>query len=93
MYIALDNKASKNKVGKISKYTVIRESFLNRQMASYVFNLIWRKGYYGAYRTPGILRPFLFFFMFFSSFTYERKREKVEWETETVSLTADFFSL
>jgi hypothetical protein len=40
MYIALDNKASKNKVGKISKYTVIRESFLNRQMASYVFNLI-----------------------------------------------------
>ncbi len=57
-------------------YTVIRESFLNRQMALYVFNLTWRKGYYGAYRTPGILRPFLFFFIFFSSFTYERKREK-----------------
>jgi hypothetical protein len=52
------------------------ESFLNRQMALYVFSLIWRKGYYGAYRTPDILRPFLFFFIFFSSFTYERKREK-----------------
>jgi hypothetical protein len=29
-----------------------------------------------SYRTPDILRPFLFFFIFFSSFTYERKREK-----------------
>jgi hypothetical protein len=53
-------------------YTVIRESFLNRQMGHYVLSLVWRKGYYGAYRTPDILRPFLFFFIFFSSFTYER---------------------
>ncbi len=44
------------------KYTVMRESFLNRQMALYVLSLIWRKGYYGAYRTPSILRLFLFFF-------------------------------
>jgi hypothetical protein len=43
-------------------YTVIRESFLNRQMALYILSLIWRKGYYGAYRTPGILRLFLIFF-------------------------------
>ena len=43
-------------------YTVIRESFLNRQMALYVLSLIWRKGYYGAYCTPSILRLFLFFF-------------------------------
>jgi hypothetical protein len=60
----------------VYRSTVMRESFLNRQMALYVFSLIWRKGYYGAYRTPDILRPFLFFFIFFSSFTYERKREK-----------------
>jgi hypothetical protein len=61
---------------KFKEHTVIRESFLNKQMALYVLSLIWRKGYYGAYRTPDILRPFLFFFIFFSSFTYERKREK-----------------
>jgi hypothetical protein len=43
-------------------YTVIREHFLNKQIALYVLSLNWRKGYYGAYRTPSILRLFLFFF-------------------------------
>jgi hypothetical protein len=36
---------------------------LSRQMALYVLSLIWRKGYYGAYRTPNILHLFLFFFL------------------------------
>jgi hypothetical protein len=44
-------------------YTVIREIFLSRQMALYVLSLIWLKGYYGAYRTPNILRLYLFFFL------------------------------
>jgi hypothetical protein len=49
---------------------------LNRRMALYVLSLIWRKGYYGAYRNPRILRLFLFFFSLFYFFKYEGKKEK-----------------